>query len=166
MIQEHEQAPDFVVPGTDAAGESIRQFSLTDAVADGPVVLLFYPFDFSPVCVEQLCTFRDMEWLTFTDGVDVWGVSPDSAHSHKAFTSEYDLQFPLLTDRLGKVADRYDVLLEEFEQHEHIPKRSIVAIDRDRTVRHTWQADTQYDSPTTDEIEETIAWFREGSISS
>lgn len=161
MIQEHESAPAFTIPGADAKGDSITQFSLSDALTDGPVILLFYPFDFSPICIEQLCTFRDMEWLTFTENVDVWGISPDSAHSHKRFITEYNLHFPLLTDRLGEVADRYDVLLEEFEHHKHIPKRSIVAIDNDRTVRHTWQAESQYDSPSPDEIIATIDWYRD-----
>lgn len=161
MISQHEQAPDFTVPGTDADGESIRQFSLSDAVTDGPVILLFYPFDFSPVCVEQLCTFRDIEWLTFTETVDVWGISPDSAYTHRAFNDEYDLQFPLLTDRLGNVADRYGVLMEEFENHENVPKRSIVAIDDDRTVRYAWEAENQYEAPGMEEIRATIDWYRE-----
>ncbi len=160
MLSTHETAPDLTLPGIDPAEESIRQFSLTDALTDGPVVLVFSPFDFSPVCVDQLCTFRDMEWLTFTDGVDVWGVSPDSAHSHRRFLEEYELNFPLLSDRLGSVADRYGVLMDEFEHHPNVPKRSIVAVDGDRAVRHTWDADTQYRSPDLEEVEAAIDWYR------
>jgi peroxiredoxin len=76
MIQERETAPDFTVPGATSDGNAITQYTLSDAVSDGPVILLFYPFDFSPVCVDQLCTFRDMEWLAFTEGVDVGGFQP------------------------------------------------------------------------------------------
>jgi peroxiredoxin len=162
MIAEHETAPDFTVPGVAPEDESISRFSLTDATTDGPVVLVFYPFDFSPVCVEELCTFRDMEWLTFTEHVDVWGISVDSAHSHKQFIAEYDFGFPLLSDRLGEVADRYGVLMEEFEHHERVPKRSVVAIDNTRTVQYAWSADTQYQSPGTEQIEAAIGWYRQG----
>jgi peroxiredoxin len=161
MLSTHESAPDFTVPGSDPTEESIRQFSLTDALADGPVILMFYPFDFSPICVGQLCTFRDMEWLTFTETLDVWGISPDSAYSHQRFIDHYNLNFPLLTDRLGEVADRYDVLLDEFERHPNVPKRSIIAIDSDRTIRHIWEAETQYDSPSLEEIEAAIDWYRQ-----
>lgn len=152
-------APCFTIPGTD--GESIEQYSLAESVANGPTVLLFYPFDFSPVCVEQLCTFRDAEWLTFTEDVDVWGISPDSAHSHRAFSNKYDLQFPLLSDRLGEVADQFGLLIDEFEHHKAIPQRAIITIDSAQTIKYRWVADGQYQSPAPEEIEGAIAWYRD-----
>jgi peroxiredoxin len=162
MIPEQTTAPDFTTPGANSDGDSTTQFALSDGVTDGPVILLFYPFDFSPVCADQLCTFRDMEWLTFTEGVDVWGISPDSTHCHKRFISEYNLPFPLLTDRLGEVADQYDLLLEEFENHKHIPKRAIVAIDSNQTIRYTWTPENQYTSPDIEDVEAALSWYRDG----
>lgn len=159
MIQTTNNAPDFTIPGVIPGEEPIQQFTLSEAVTDGPVILVFYPFDFSPVCTEQLCTFRDMEWLTFTEDIEVWGISIDSAHSHHEFISKYDLGFPLLTDRLGDVADQYDVLLDEFEHHERVPSRSIVSVDSDRTVRHVWKAENQYTSPKIEEVEATLSWY-------
>lgn len=150
-------APDFTLPGSN--GESISQYSLTDSTEDGPVILLFYPFDFSPVCADQLCSFRDAEWLTVGGDVDVWGISPDSAYSHQRFIQEYDLQFPLLTDRLGRVASSYGLLLDEFEHHEAIPQRSIIAVDTDQTVPYSWIAEDQYQSPTIEEVEAAIDWY-------
>ena len=48
MLAEGETAPDFTLPGTD--GDSITEYSLTESVETGAVVLVFYPFDFSGVC--------------------------------------------------------------------------------------------------------------------
>lgn len=115
---------------------------------EGPAIQVIYPSDLSPVCADQVCTFRDMEWLTFIDAQDVVGISADSSHAHKRFIQEYDLQFPLLTDRLGGVADEYGLLIDGFEGHANVPKRAIVSVDGARTVRYTWTAETQYTSPT------------------
>lgn len=158
MIETGKHAPDFTVPGTD--GDTIDQYSLTDFTDDGGVILTFYPFDFSPVCADQLCTFRDAEWLTIEQGIDVFGISPDSAYCHKRFIDEYNLAFPLLSDRLGTVADDYGLLLDEFESHEAIPKRAIVAVDSDRSVRHVWTPETQYQAPSIEDLEAAIAWHR------
>lgn len=158
MIGEGEEAPSFTLPGTE--GESIHEYSLADLTDDGPALLLFYPFDFSPVCADQLCTFRDAEWLIFTEALDVVGISIDSVHAHKQFITEYDLQFPLLTDRLGNAAEAYGLLLDEFEEHPRVPKRAVVAVDDSQNVRYTWAADSQYASPGIDAIEESIGWYR------
>lgn len=160
MIEVGQEAPNFTLPGSN--GESIDQYSLADSIDDGPVILLFYPFDFSPVCADQLCTFRDAEWLTVTEDVDVWGISPDSAYSHQQFSQEYRLQFPLLSDRLGEVAESYGLLLDEFEHHKAIPQRSIIAVDSDQTIRYRWATEDQYESPTIDDVEAAIDWYRKG----
>lgn len=158
MITSGESVPDFTLPGTE--GTEIQQYSLTKFTEDGATLILFYPFDFSPVCADQLCTFRDAEWLTFSDGLDVLGVSVDSAHSHQRFIQHYDLQFPLLTDRLGEVADEFGLLMDDFENHPNVPRRSIIAVDDDQTVRYVWVADSQYQSPEIDVIEESVDWYR------
>lgn len=159
MVGVGETAAGFTLPGT--GGESIDQYSLLDGLTDWPVVLVFYPFDFSPVCAKQLCSFRDIEWLSFTDGIDVWGISPDSSHCHRRFMDEYDLTFPLLTDRLGEVAESYGLLLESFENHPAVPKRAVLTVDTDRTVRSSWKADSQYQAPATENIETLIDWYRD-----
>lgn len=63
MLAEGETAPDFTLARTD--GDSIAEYSLTESVETGGVVLVFYRFDFSDVCTRELCPFRDAEFLTF-----------------------------------------------------------------------------------------------------
>lgn len=159
-IEVGEKAPDFELPGFKEDG--IEEFRLSDYLEEGPVILAFYPFDFSPVCADELCTFRDVEWLSFSADVDVWGISPDSAYSHREFSRSNDFEFPLLSDRLGNISGRFGLLLNEFEHHEAVPQRSIIAVDSNRTVRYRWIAEGQYQVPEVEILEDAIDWHRNG----
>jgi peroxiredoxin len=154
MIQRGSTAPDFTVPGTD--GDGIDKYTLSDYTETGAAVLIVYPFDFSPVCTEELCSFRDAGWLLFTEGVDVFGVSPDSCYAHKRFIRENDLPFPLLSDTLGRVTDKYGLAYDEWEHHKGVPKRALVTVDDSRTVRYTWMTEDATVSPTLRELHQTV----------
>jgi peroxiredoxin len=145
---------DFSLPGTE--GEDIRKYRLSDFTEDGAAVLVFYPFDFSPVCTEELCRFRDAEWLTFTEGVDVVGISRDSCYAHKRFIREYGLSFPLLSDTQGEVIERFDLIYDELEHHAGVPKRALVTLDQSHDVRYRWQTEDAYNGPDMDELQESV----------
>ena len=66
---------------------------------------MFYPFDFSDMCNGELCSFRDADFLTFTEGFDVFGLSLDSCYAHTWFIRQKDLNFPLLSDTRCRVTD-------------------------------------------------------------
>lgn len=149
---------DFELPGTGDGG--IETFRLSEYTATGPVVLTFYPFDFSPVCTSHLCEFRDAEFLTFTENVDVFGISVDSAYSHRQFRAEYSLSFPLLSDRLAAVADRFGVKYDVLENHPAVCQRALFAIDSTNTVRYRWHAADPYDEPAQGDLEATLDWFK------
>lgn len=153
-----EQVPDFELPGVGEDG--IDQFELSQFTCEGALIISFYPFDFSPVCTEQLCGFRDAEWLSLTENVDVVGISVDSAYSHKQFRAEYDLPFPLLTDRLAEVADAFGVKYETWEHHPAVCQRAMFAVDDDHTIRYRWYAEDAREQPTLDDIQESIEWMR------
>lgn len=139
-----ESAPNFRLPGSD--GTSIEEYHLREYTESGVCILLFYPFDFSSVCTAELCTFRDAEWLLFTKGVDVLGISTDSAYSHQEFINKHDLPFPLLSDSGGEVTAQYGVLRDELEGHTRVCQRAIVIVDSSDTVRYKWVADDPQNS--------------------
>lgn len=146
MVRVGDEAPDFTLPGHH--DDAIETFGLSDATERGRCVLiLFYPFDFSPVCTNELCAIRDAEWFELTPDLDVWGVSGDSTYSHRAFADEYGLNFPLLSDSHGRVADAYGVCYDEWEGHECVPKRAVFLVDTDRTVRYSWYTDDALEKP-------------------
>lgn len=154
MLSTQDTAPDFRLPGTE--GTDISEYRLRDYTTEGAVILVFYPFDFSPVCTEVLCTFRDSEFLTFTDDVDVFGISLDGCYAHQAFIQEYDLAFPLLSDTKGRVTEQYGLAYDEWEHHEGVPKRALVTIDDSNTVQCIWHTEEAYDSPTLSGLHQTV----------
>jgi peroxiredoxin len=154
MISAQETVSDFELPGTD--GSDIRPYSLNDHTAEGAVVLVFYPFDFSPVCTDVLCNFRDAEFLTLTDDVDVFGISLDSCYAHQKFIQEYELPFPLLSDTTGRITEQYGLAYDEWEHHEGVPKRALVTIDDSNTVQYLWHTEDAYNSPSLDELHQTV----------
>jgi peroxiredoxin Q/BCP len=93
MLQVGDAAPAFTL--ADASGNTV---SLTDLVATGPIVLYFYPADFTPVCTAQACMFRDWTHDLAEAGIRVVGVSPQDAASKQKFSQKHTLGFTLLAD--------------------------------------------------------------------
>lgn len=133
-----DEAPSFALPGTD--GDEISNYSLDEYTNSGVAILLFYPFDFSPVCTVELCEFRDAVSFEFTPDVDVLGISTDSVYAHREFINKYDLPFPLLSDNGGTVSAQYGLQFDEFEQHEAVSQRALVVIDADERIVYFWTA--------------------------
>lgn len=84
-------------------------WKLDDVLGKKVVLLYFYPKDDTPGCTKEACGFRDRIGDLKKDNVEVVGVSFDSPDSHQKFISKYHLNFPLLADTDGKIADAYGV---------------------------------------------------------
>jgi peroxiredoxin len=95
-----------------------------------PVVLLFYPMDFSPTCTTEHCTFGPELPRLQGAGKDaaVFGVSCDSPFSHAAFKKQYNIAYSLLADVTRKMAKAYGMWAGE--EPYNCTKRGTVIIDR------------------------------------
>jgi len=93
-----------LVSGKDEDGKT---WNLADVVGKKVVLLYFYPKDDTPGCTKEACGLRDRMSDLKKDNVQVLGVSFDSGESHKAFIGKHNLNFPLLADTDGKIADAY-----------------------------------------------------------
>ena len=93
-----------LVEGKDQNGNT---WKLADEIGKKVVLLYFYPKDDTPGCTKEACGFRDRIEDLKKDKVEVIGVSFDSAESHQKFISKYYLNFPLLVDTDGKIAEAY-----------------------------------------------------------
>ncbi len=104
MLKIGDIAPDFELQ--DQSGNIL---TLDQAVADGNLILYFYPADFSPVCTAEACAFRDSFAGVSDVGAQVVGVSPQSVSSHRRFSKSFSIPFPLLSDPRKKAIKAYGV---------------------------------------------------------
>ena len=104
MLKIGEHAPDF--SGTDQSGNNCQ---LSEKLAAGRVILYFYPADFTPICTAEACAFRDSFDDLESISVQIVGVSPQSADSHRRFAERFQLRFPLLSDGGKKIIRSYGV---------------------------------------------------------
>ncbi|HSC46921.1 MAG TPA: peroxiredoxin [Gammaproteobacteria bacterium] len=95
-------APDFTLPDQDG-----RPLSLAELLKDGPLLLYFYPADFTPVCTREACSFAALEPDLERTGVRLAGVSPQGGESHQRFRQRYGLKFTLLSDPERRVIRAY-----------------------------------------------------------
>jgi len=134
MLSIGAKAPEFELDN-DQGGET----TLTDLLRDVPLILYFYPADFTPGCTKEACSIRDVHNDIQSVGLQVAGISPQDIESHVRFRDEYDLPFVLLSDP-EKVAIRmYDV---------DGPfgvgvRRATFLINQDRTIQDAVMADVR-----------------------
>lgn len=123
-----DRVPDFELP--DQTG---TPRSLTGLLADGPVVLFFYPAAMTPGCTKEACHFRDLAGEFAAVGAARVGISTDGVDKQAKFSDSQRFDYPLLSDSDGRVAETFGVkrgLLGKF-----MPvKRTTFVIDADRTV--------------------------------
>jgi len=132
-IRAGDKAPDFTLPSQ--SGEQVR---LYDRLGERVVVLYFYPRDDTRGCTAEACAFRD-SFEAFTDaGAEVIGVSSDSVDRHAAFAGKHELPFTLLSDKGGQVRKSYGVPAVLGM----VPGRVTYVIDREGTVRHSFNSMT------------------------
>lgn len=86
-----------------------NDFSITGSKSNKPVVIYFYPKNFTSGCTKEACSFRDAFQDFSDEGALVIGISSDSEASHKKFASRYDLPFTLLADSNKKVRKIFGV---------------------------------------------------------
>lgn len=104
MLAVGERAPEFTLSDQDG-----RDVSLTSLLNRGPLILYFYPADFTPGCTREACLVRDLHAEIQKVGLRVVGVSPQTPESHRRFRERHALPFTLLADPGKAVVRMYDV---------------------------------------------------------
>src|ERR1700743_2274595 len=99
-MKPHDEVPDFELPDQDGV-----QRSLSTLLQSGPVVLFFYPAAMTTGCTRESCHFRDMAAEFTAAGGQRVGISMDEVDKQKKFADKHTFDYPLLSDRDGKVAE-------------------------------------------------------------
>jgi len=120
------KAPDFTLPATPDQKLSLADFR------GQPVILAFYPEDWSPVCSDELALYQELlpEFQRFNAAL--LGISVDGVWSHLAFAKDRNLHFPLLADfePKGEVARVYQV----YRNQDGTSERALYVIDPEGVV--------------------------------
>jgi peroxiredoxin len=120
-------APDFTL--LDQTGEpvSLRDFR------GRPIVLVFYPADWSPVCGDQLTLYNEVLSLFQDYNAQVLAISVDGRWCHRAFAEQRNLRFPLLSDfePKGAVARLYGI----YDTEKGVAQRALFVLDADGIIR-------------------------------
>jgi peroxiredoxin len=103
-----QMAPDFRLKGPGGAF-----YSLSEHLGQNPVVLVFFPLAFSPICSHQLPELQKHLAQFEKAGAVVYGISVDSHHANAAFARSLGLGFPLLSDWKKEASAAYGVLLPD-----------------------------------------------------
>jgi peroxiredoxin len=121
------EAPDFTLHSTPDQSVSLSEFR------GRPVILAFYPADWSPVCGDQMALYNEIldEFRRFD--AELIGISVDGIWCHLAFAQDRHLHFPLLADfePKGHVAKLYDV----YRDHDGTSERALFVLDERGIVR-------------------------------
>ncbi|HEY3487534.1 MAG TPA: peroxiredoxin [Gammaproteobacteria bacterium] len=123
-------APDFKLPSTPDQKVALAEFR------GHPVILAFYPADWSPVCGDQLALYNELHEEFCNFDATLLGISVDGTWSHAAFAKDRGYHLPLLSDfePKGEVARRYGV----YRQQEGVSERALFVIDADGVIRWSY----------------------------
>ena len=142
-------APDFTLRDQD--GKKVTLSELRGQT----IVLVFYPLDWSPVCTDQLNIYQEVMGDFRKQGATLYGISVDSAFSHKAFQDNLGIEIPLLADfePKGEVARKYGMYIEERGHNE----RGFVVVDADGNVKHVHKSPSPLEIPGANLIFDALA---------
>ena len=123
-------APDFTLPSAPDQTVSLKSFR------GRPVILAFYPADWSPVCGDQMALYNEVLPEFQRYDAELLGISVDGVWCHAAFAQHRNLHFPLLADfePKGEVARRYGV----YRERDGFTERALYVIDGDGMVRWSY----------------------------
>jgi peroxiredoxin len=123
-------APDFVLRTTPDQSVKLSEFR------GQPVVLVFYPADWSPVCGDQVALYNEMLSEFQELGAELMGISVDGSWCHAAFSRDHKLHFPLLADfePKGAVSKLYGV----YRESDGTCERALFVINADGVIHWSY----------------------------
>ncbi len=127
-------APEFTLHSTPDQTVSLSEFR------GQPVILTFYPADWSPVCGDELSLYQELLPEFQRYGAELMGISVDGAWSHLAFAKDRNLHFPLLSDfePKGEVSRQYGVYQQDIGES----GRALFLIDKDGIISWSYLSPT------------------------
>jgi len=137
-MKQGDTAPDFELADDRGTTRKLSSF-----LADGPVVLFFYPAAMTTGCTAEACHFRDVGAEFAAVGAQRVGISLDSVAKQQEFSEKHSFDYPLLSDEGGRVAEQFGVKRGALMGKLTPVKRATFVIDTDRTVLAAFTSETK-----------------------
>jgi peroxiredoxin Q/BCP len=132
------------VPNFTATNQDGKKWSLRNQLKESEyMVIYFYPAAFTAGCTQQACTYRDHKSELDTVRASVVGISADSPETLGQFALEHQLNFTLLSDEKGEIANLFGVPRNEggiFQRWTFVLDRKGTMIYRDTNVKAAWDS--------------------------
>jgi peroxiredoxin len=147
FLQAGTPAPEFSLSATPESKLSLNE------LRGKPVILAFYPADWSPVCGDQMALYNEVLPEFQKYGAELLGVSVDGVWCHQAFSKDKHLQFPLLADfePKGEIARSYGA----YRPEEGVSERALFVIDKEGVIAWSYLSPMAI-NPGTDGILEAL----------
>lgn len=147
VLEAGQQAPDFTLRATPDQTLSLRELK------GKPVILAFYPADWSPVCSDQMALYNEIlpEFRKFQ--AELIGISVDGTWCHMAFAKQRHFHFPLLADfePKGNVSKKYGA----YDEKSGVSERALFVIDKNGKIAWSYLSPTG-ENPGADGILEAL----------
>ena len=152
-VQVGQKAPSFSLVDGDRKVRTLEEFK------GKTTVQAFFPGAFTGVCTKEMCALRDSMSRMNEVNAQVVGISVDSPFANKAFATQNNLQFPLLSDHARTTITTYGLKHENFSGFAGYTasKRSVFIVDKDGVVKYAWVTENPAVEPNYDEIISTLA---------
>lgn len=132
LLKAGTRAPEFTLHCTPDQKVSLSELK------GSPVVLIFYPADWSPVCSDELAIFNELSQEFKKHGAEVFGISVDGIWCHLAFEKARTFRFSLLSDfePKGAVAKTYGA----YRNADGVCERALFVIDKEGVIRWSYKS--------------------------
>ena len=152
-VQVGDKAPEFTLVDTDKKPRSLSEF------LGKKTVLVFFPGAFTGVCTKEMCTFRDSMSRFNEVDAQIVGICVDAPFSNKAFATQNNLQFPILSDYGRSTVKAYGIVLDDFAglKGYAAAKRSVFILDKGGVIRYAWISDNPGVEPNYDEVSKALS---------
>jgi peroxiredoxin (alkyl hydroperoxide reductase subunit C) len=149
VISAGEPAPDFTLRNEDGEDVSLSDFR------GRKLLIVFYPFDFSSVCTDQLSTYQEIKPALGEANVEMVGISIDHPYAHKAFQEKLGIETTLLADfePKGEVSRAYGSFIDAGG----MSNRTLVLIDGDGVVEWSYESPSPGEAPGANVIFDALA---------
>ncbi len=153
VLRVGDAAPDFSLPYATKDSIGASDLQLSKLIGRSPIVLAFYPADWSGGCTKEVCTFRD-NFSSLADlHAQVIGISGDYEYAHHQWAKEQNLPFILASDHKHDVAKTYN----SYNEPAGYNKRTVYVIDKAGKIAYIDQSYSVKDMTSFDHLREAIA---------